>query len=64
MPCLALMPMPCLPAQVPMLMEAQLLHARCMYLNGNLEGAQRKAADILRTNPEEHTVHLLICRWG
>jgi len=45
----------------PALMESQLLLARGMYLNGSLDAAQRKAADILRYNPEEYSVHLLIC---
>jgi hypothetical protein len=47
-----------------MLLEAQILHTRCLYLSGSLEAAQRKAADILRTNPEEYSLHLLICRWA
>eukprot|EP00798_Chlamydomonas_sp_ICE-L_P019308 gene19309-25961_t len=47
--------------QAPGLLECQILQARALYLNGNLDAAQRKSADILNTNPEEYTVHLLIC---
>ncbi|MEW5313286.1 MAG: hypothetical protein WDW38_004868 [Sanguina aurantia] len=47
--------------QAPSLIECQMLHARSLYLNGNLEAAQRKASDVLRVNPEEFTAHLLIC---
>lgn len=42
-------------------MEASVLSAKALYLAGALDAAQRKAQDILRTNPEEHSVHLLIC---
>jgi hypothetical protein len=41
--------------------EGALLLARAQYLNGNLDGALRKAGEILRLNPEESTAHLLIC---
>uniref|UniRef100_A0A7S0S5T6 Tetratricopeptide repeat-like domain-containing protein n=1 Tax=Chlamydomonas leiostraca TaxID=1034604 RepID=A0A7S0S5T6_9CHLO len=44
----------------PALVEAALLSARALYLNGSLDAALRKAQDILRANPEEYTVHLLI----
>ena len=46
------------------MLEAQLLAARALYLNGNLDAAQRKAADILRVTPDAYMVHLLICRLG
>jgi len=46
---------------VPGMLDAQLLSARALYLNGSLDAAQRKAADVLRTNPEAYMVHLLIC---
>jgi tetratricopeptide repeat protein 21B len=48
--------------QVPGMMEGQLLAARVMYLNGNLDAAQRKAAEVLRTSPDAFMVHLLICK--
>ena len=48
--------------QVPGMVEAQLLAARALYLNGNLEAAQRKAADVLRGSPDAYMVHMLICR--
>ncbi len=44
------------------MMEAQVLSARALFLSGQLEPAIRKAADILRTNPEEASMHLLTCR--
>ncbi len=47
--------------QAPALLEAALLHARALYLNGVLDAALRKAGDILRMNPEESSAHLLIC---
>ncbi|PNW81978.1 hypothetical protein CHLRE_06g268800v5 [Chlamydomonas reinhardtii] len=47
--------------QAPALQESALLHARALYLNGNLDGALRKAGEILRMNPEESSAHLLIC---
>ncbi|KAG2502129.1 hypothetical protein HYH03_000619 [Edaphochlamys debaryana] len=45
----------------PGLQEGALLHAKALYLNGNLDMAARKAGEILRTNPEESSAHLLIC---
>ena len=71
-PCTTALPSPPLPSptlptplphvQVPGMLEAQLLAARALYLNGNLDAAQRKAADILRVTPDAYMVHLLICR--
>ncbi|KAG1671374.1 hypothetical protein FOA52_002984 [Chlamydomonas sp. UWO 241] len=46
---------------VPGMLDAQLLSARVLYLSGSLDAAQRKAADVLRTNPDAYMVHLLIC---
>ncbi len=43
------------------MLEAQLLAARALYLNGNLDAAQRKAADVLRGTPDAYMCHLLIC---
>lgn len=43
------------------MLEAQLLNARALYLNGNLDAAQRKAADVLRISPDAYMVHLLVC---
>ncbi|KAK9829513.1 hypothetical protein WJX72_006291 [[Myrmecia] bisecta] len=44
----------------PGLAEAQLLLAQVHFLSGHLDTAQRKAADILLTNPVETAAHLLI----
>jgi hypothetical protein len=46
---------------VPGMLEAQSLAARALYLNGNLEAAERRAAEALRTNPDAYLVHLLVC---
>ncbi len=43
------------------MLEAQLLAARALYLNGSLDAAHRKASEVLRSNPEAFMVHLLIC---
>jgi tetratricopeptide repeat protein 21B len=45
------------------MMEPQVLATRGMYLNGNLEGALRKAQDVLRQTPEDSGLQLLVCRW-
>jgi len=47
--------------QAPGLVESGLLLARVLFLNGELDAAQRKAAEILRNNPEEVGAQLLIC---
>lgn len=44
----------------PGLLEAQVQLARCAYLGGSMEGAQRKAADCLRLNQGCSDAHLLI----
>lgn len=38
---------------------ASLLAAHCLLLSGQTDAAQRKAADILRANPEDSAAHLL-----
>lgn len=48
--------------QVPALLEAQVLSARALFLNGNLDAAVRQAHEILRSNKEEVSMHLLVCR--
>lgn len=45
----------------PALSEAQLLSARSLFLNGYLDAAARRAADILRNSPEDASAHLLVC---
>lgn len=40
--------------------ECQLLNAKALYLNHNLDAAQRKAADVLRCSPDEYAAHLLV----
>ncbi|KAL6760145.1 intraflagellar transport protein [Haematococcus lacustris] len=47
--------------QAPGLSEASCLAARTLYLAGQLEAAQRKAQDLLRTTPQDSSVHLLMC---
>lgn len=47
--------------QCPGLMECSLLYARTLFLAGSLDAAQRKAADVLRSNADEYNAHLLIC---
>lgn len=52
--------------QAPGLMEASALSARAQFLGGGgdaaMDSALRRAQDVLRVNPAEPSMHLLVCR--
>jgi hypothetical protein len=42
-------------------MEIRVLWARALYLGGSVEEASQRAQEVLRSRPDDISMHLLIC---